>query len=92
MFNVIVFFAAKFRLPEFDGFKGRTYPGTQNPRSQEVLPRRPSISIGNLEQKVLLRRLKNKENINTEERINSAVMIQVRPWTKKNRNINISYI
>ena len=49
-----VFFAAKFRLPDFDRFRsmGRKNPGAQIPRSQEVLPSRDIASLGHSFEKI----------------------------------------
>ena len=43
MFNVIVLLTALRRLPEFAGYKGRTFPGQMPPRQQMVLPRRMDL-------------------------------------------------
>ena len=93
LFNVIVFFIAQIRFPEFDGLKGQRFPDTPPLRIQEILPRRPSLCFSETNQKLLLDKLKNKTK--EDAHFNSALSIHVRPAQPvivKQKIINISYI
>ena len=93
LFNVIVFLIAQIRFPEFNGLKGKRFPGTPSPRIQEILPRRPSLCLSEMNQKLLLHQLKNKNKQAVD--INAALSINVRPaqpMRGKRKIINISYI
>ena len=43
VFNSIILAHALRRLPEFAGYKGRRYPGEQEPRRSLISPRRPDL-------------------------------------------------
>ena len=40
VFNSVILAHARRRLPEFSGYKGRRYPGEQEPRGSRITPRR----------------------------------------------------
>ena len=40
VFNSVILAHALRRLPEFSGYKGRRYPGEQEPRGSLITPRR----------------------------------------------------
>ena len=63
LFNIIVFFVAKNRFPEFDGFKGGKFPDSPPLRTQKIYPRRPSLCLSETNQNLLLKKLlRNQSN------------------------------
>ena len=43
VFNSVILVHALRRLPEFSGYRGRRYPGEQEPRKTQITPRRPHL-------------------------------------------------
>ena len=43
MFNTVILITALRRLPEFQGFKGKRYPGQLPPRPPPIQPRRMKL-------------------------------------------------
>ena len=43
VFNSVILAHALRRLPEFSGYRGRRYPGEQQPRKTLITPRRPHL-------------------------------------------------
>ena len=43
MFNIIIYWTASSRLPEFEGFRGKTFPGQPRPRAPILEPRRSRL-------------------------------------------------
>ena len=42
-YNLTILITANRKLPEFNGYEARTYPGTPSPRRMKVEPRRHSL-------------------------------------------------
>ena len=87
LFNIIIFFAAQNRFPEFNGLKGQRFPGTPPPRIQEILPRRPSSCLSEMDKMLLLHQLKNKNKQTLSINVQPA-----QPVMEERKFIDISYI
>ena len=45
MFNIIIYWTASSRLPEFEGFRGKTFPGQPQPRPPILEPKRSRLPL-----------------------------------------------